>query len=112
MTTPTTTTSSTPEELNQKIARHTKWYHMVEVAPGVVTPGHNHGARTAEKLQLPEDCTGLRVLDIGARDGYFSFLLEQRGAAEVVAVDHAAQSETGFPILKEIFNSKVRWETA
>jgi tRNA (mo5U34)-methyltransferase len=106
------TTANTDDALREKIARHTNWYHKVEVAPGVVTPGHNDAALTARQLQIPEDCTGLRVLDVGARDGYFSFLCEQRGAAEVVAVDHAAESETGFPILKEIFNSKVQWHTA
>lgn len=105
-------TAFTADELRAKIARHQHWYHRVEVAPGVITPGHNDGKLTLEQMRLPDDCTGLRVLDVGARDGYFSFLCEQRGAAEVVAVDHAAPSETGFPILKEIFNSKVRWETA
>jgi tRNA (mo5U34)-methyltransferase len=45
------------------------------------------------------------VLDIGARDGYFSFECERRGA-EVVAIDSMAE-ETGFEIVKELLGSKV-----
>jgi tRNA (mo5U34)-methyltransferase len=37
-------------------------------------------------MQIPEDLTGKRVLDIGAYDGFFSFEFERRGA-EVLSVD-------------------------
>ncbi|CAN5605011.1 hypothetical protein BH10ACT11_BH10ACT11_10870 [soil metagenome] len=37
---------------------------------------------------LPDDLTGLSVLDIGAFDGFYSFLAEARGAKRVVAVDN------------------------
>ena len=87
-----------------------KWYHRVEVAPGIVTPGIRDTERMLEALRLPEDCRGLRVLDLGARDGFFSLLLEQRGA-EVVALDHVAPERTGFWVLRELFNSKVTWRT-
>jgi tRNA (mo5U34)-methyltransferase len=37
--------------------------------------------------QVPADLTGKRVLDVGAWDGYWTFLALQRGAREVVAID-------------------------
>jgi len=65
------------------------WWHSIDLGEGRVTPG----AHKLEELQenyalfgLPEDLTGLRVLDIGCWDGFYSFEAERRGA-EVVAVD-------------------------
>jgi len=81
----------------------------VEVAPGVITPGINNSYGVLENLELPEDCRGLRALDLGTRDGFFSFELEKRGAKEVIAIDHISPEKTGFPILKEIFGSKVQY---
>ncbi len=46
--------------------------------------------RMAAKLQaipLPDDFTGLRVLDVGCDHGYWCKLASDRGAAEVVGVD-------------------------
>lgn len=37
---------------------------------------------------LPESLEGRRVLDVGAFDGFYSFLAEARGAKRVVAVDN------------------------
>ena len=36
---------------------------------------------------MPDDLTGLRVLDVGAWDGYWTFEALRRGAREVVAID-------------------------
>ena len=38
-------------------------------------------------VPFPEDLTGKRVIDIGCAGGWWSYLAEERGAAEVVAVD-------------------------
>ena len=72
------------EQVRERIAAVPHWYHQIEVRPGIVTPGINDSAGTLAQLDLPQDCTGLRALDIGARDGFFSFELERRGA-QVVA---------------------------
>ncbi len=47
------------------------WHHKFEVFPGVVTPGSYDPRFMLEKLQLPEDMTGMLVLDIGPSDGFF-----------------------------------------
>jgi tRNA (mo5U34)-methyltransferase len=83
------------------------WYHRFEFAPGVVTPGINNSQIALAQLQLPNDLSGLRVLDIGARDGFFSFECERRGAAEVVSIDYVPAEQTGFLVAKQILGSQL-----
>jgi len=84
----------TPEahDLRLKVAAVPYWWHSIDLGFGVSTPG----AKTAEflagesaSLDLP-DLNGKSVLDIGAWDGFYSFLAEERGAARVVACDSVA----------------------
>lgn len=93
--------------LQEKIDSVPHWYHRFEFAPGVITPGVNYSATALSILELPKDLSGLRVLDIGARDGFFSFECERRGAAEVVPIDYMPAEQTGFPVAKEILGSKL-----
>ena len=65
------------------------WYHSIDLGHGVVTKGQSVMAEMVTETQLP-DFRGRSVLDIGAWDGYYSFLAERRGAARVVALDHYA----------------------
>jgi tRNA (mo5U34)-methyltransferase len=85
------------------------WYHQVRLPSGELTPGVQDSASILailDELGLPKDCTGKRVLDVGARDGYFSFAMEQRGA-EVVAIDHVPPDRNGFDYCKRAFGSEV-----
>src|ERR687894_926160 len=70
----------TPEEAREAISRVELWYHRIEVAPGVVTPGVHDSEAALAAMGLPERLDGKRVLDVGARDGHFSFVAEERGA--------------------------------
>ena len=63
-----------------------RWYHTIELAPGVVTPGWFDLRPIAPKV-LPERLDGMRCLDVGTFDGFWAFEMERRGAAEVVAAD-------------------------
>lgn len=63
------------------------WYHTIDLGNGVVTKGISVQETSATVLP---DVTGRSVLDIGAWDGKFSFIAEQRGARRVVALDHYA----------------------
>jgi tRNA (mo5U34)-methyltransferase len=77
------------------------WFHRIEVLPGVFTPGWSDPA--AEKLPyfgLPDDLTGMRVLDIGCAEGFFSFEAERRGAREVIGIDSFPASVRRFNIVK------------
>jgi SAM-dependent methyltransferase len=70
-----------------------KWYHLIELEDGIVTPGY------APHVQIPSlkdvhkalrsiPLEGRRVLDIGCRDGLFSFEAEKLGAREVIGIDN------------------------
>jgi tRNA (mo5U34)-methyltransferase len=75
-----------PADARRRIADHAFWYHTVDVAPGVTTPGWFDLRHVLDRLPWP-DVRGKRCLDIGTFDGFFAFELERRGAAEVVAID-------------------------
>jgi tRNA (mo5U34)-methyltransferase len=64
-----------------------EWYHTLELAPGVVTPGWFDLRPALDRVPLPDSLAGLRCLDIGTFDGFWAFEMERRGAAEVLAVD-------------------------
>src|SRR4051794_12976164 len=65
----------------------TWWYHTLELAPGLETPGYYDLRAIVPRLPLPESLTGKRCLDIGTFDGFWAFEMERRGASEVVAID-------------------------
>jgi len=64
------------------------WFHTFELAPGIYTPGiaRDHGYRL--RVLDADRFGGRSVLDVGAFDGFYSFLAEARGARRVVAVDN------------------------
>jgi tRNA (mo5U34)-methyltransferase len=74
-----------------------QWYHTLELAPGVVTPGWFDTRAVPAKLPLPDSLAGMRCLDIGTFDGFWAFEMERRGAAEVVATDVLDPREWDWP---------------
>ena len=98
-----------------------QWYHSIDLGNGIITPG----AMSLERQKpiadaIPQDLTGKSVLDIGAWDGVYSFLAEQRGASRVVSLEpnalgdsHYHQTDDGFNLAKEVLGSKVeRWSAS
>ena len=104
-----------------------RWYHAIELEPGVVTPGWIDLRAHVPAVRLPESLAGRRALDVGTFDGFWAFELERRGA-QVVGIDvdqipppdtpqhrwAAVQEElagsvpgTGFHLLKRWFGSAV-----
>ncbi|MFP5578415.1 MAG: class I SAM-dependent methyltransferase [Acidimicrobiia bacterium] len=74
------------DEIRDRIEAHPFWYHTIDVAPGVTTPGWFDLRHSLDLVPFP-DVRGKRCLDIGTYDGFYAFEMERRGAAEVVAVD-------------------------
>lgn len=101
----------TTEEARAVVATVPSWYHRIEIAPGVVTPGINDSPRVLKELALPDDLRGARALDLGTRDGFFAFELERRGA-DVLAVDYCAAEETGFAVAARALGSGVKFARA
>jgi tRNA (mo5U34)-methyltransferase len=90
-----------------------EWFHSIEVAPGLVTPGHDPTSERVQILGLPDSLAGQTVLDVGAWDGFFSFEAERRGASRVLATDSFAwsgqnwSSKAGLQLAREALGSRV-----
>jgi SAM-dependent methyltransferase len=63
------------------------WYHTFDLPGGVTTPGLFNHRNVVKKLPIPASLAGKRCLDIAASDGFWSFELARRGAAEVISLD-------------------------
>lgn len=99
------------DEIGRRIAAHGRWWHVIELAPGIVTPGDDSNRMKLpilDALGLPAGLNGVRALDVGCSDGYFTFELERRGA-EVVAIDFVPETYTGFATAREILGSKAEY---
>ncbi len=73
--------------LAEEVRRLAPWYHTFELPEGVVTEGYFDLRGVVAKLPLPDSLAGKRCLDAAACEGFWSFELARRGAAEVVSLD-------------------------
>src|SRR5713101_8887326 len=95
------------EWLGKRIKEEPYWFHRMELPGGLTTPGWSDPK--IDKLPyfgLPEKMTGMRVLDIGHAEGFFSFEAERRGAKEVLAIDSFPDSIRRFNICRSALGSK------
>jgi tRNA (mo5U34)-methyltransferase len=91
--------STTGQQANDPralIASH-QWWHTIEIAPGVITPGAWDLRAMADRVPWPESLDGARCLDIGTMDGFWAFEMERRGAADVLAIDLTDPSHMDVP---------------
>jgi tRNA (mo5U34)-methyltransferase len=93
-----------------------RWYHTIDLGRGIVTKGVDNTPLRLARLDLPASFAGRSVLDIGAWDGFFSFEVERRGAARVVAADHYSwhglgwgrgNGKAGFELARQALDSRV-----
>jgi tRNA (mo5U34)-methyltransferase len=80
---------ASPHEARAALERVPFWFHTFALnrEHGIYAPGSARDHRYRIPA-IPEDFAGMRVLDVGAFDGFYSFLAEARGARRVVAVDN------------------------
>lgn len=84
------------------------WWHRIEIAPGLVTPGlKDTPTELRERIGLPKRLDGKTVLDIGAAEGFYSFECEKRGAL-VTAVDVLPADYSGFGLVRALLGSPAR----
>jgi tRNA (mo5U34)-methyltransferase len=95
------------EWLRGQVEAEGYWFQRMELRPSLETPGWSHPA--SEKLPyfgLPDRLDGMRVLDIGCAEGFFSFEAERRGAREVIGIDSFPDSVRRFNICRAALGSK------
>jgi tRNA (mo5U34)-methyltransferase len=106
------------EEIEEHLALFPNWYHQMPVgherflrgSKGVLT------TRMVSMIQMPEDLTGKRVLDVGALDGYYAFEAAARGAEDVLCVEsytwESGDGRARFDAAAELYGLPVRGKTA
>lgn len=87
------------DQLREAVAAHS-WYHTIELAPGLETPGWFDLRPVASDI-LPSSLTGQRCLDVATFDGFWSLEMKKRGAREVVAIDILDPREWDWPVLSD-----------
>ena len=99
--------SLSDSELLEKIKKY-DFYHRISLNERVITPGINRAQihKNLEKIRSL-DFQGKKVLDIGCRDGIYSFEAEKLGADEVIGIDNDL-SKPALEFLIPYFNSKVK----
>ena len=90
-----TTVTATPEQRERVNAL--EWYHTIDLAPGLTTPGWFDTRPTASKVPMPASLAGKRCLDVGTWDGFWAFEMEKRGAESVTAIDIFDQDRWDWP---------------
>lgn len=89
----------TDSPLDQKFKQHgIRWWHSFPEFSIMGWKPASDLERELERIDLPKDMTGMKVLDVGASDGFFSFECERRGA-DVTSVETIT---TGFEKIKEL----------
>ena len=99
------------DELRTALSRY-KFYHIIQLTKNVATPGSRAyvpAQGVCMKYVNSLDLKDKRVLDVGCRDGLFSFAAERMGAAEVIGIDNDL-SVPATEFLIPFFKSKVKME--
>jgi tRNA (mo5U34)-methyltransferase len=91
----------TLNEARTLVAGVSRWHHSFEIYQGLVTPGAYDPVFLLDKMRLPADLRGLRVLDIGTSDGFFALQLARRGA-DVVAIDYRGKRDHGYYVMERL----------
>lgn len=78
--------------LERRIEELGPWFHNMELGGIRTAPEHFLGDYPAVKYRhfrasLPENMSGLNVLDIGCNAGFYSLEMKRRGAARVLGID-------------------------
>jgi len=105
------------EAIQDRVNQVPYWYHTIDFGYGITAPGHQ--ASTWDSLGrtrlLRGEIRNKTVIDVGAWDGFFSFVSERMGAARVLATDRFAWESSsfgmqGFLAARDLLDSKVEYK--
>ncbi len=88
--------SLTVNEVEKRIVELGPWFHNISLLGVQTAPDHFLGDYPSIKWRnfqhaIPDDLSGMSVLDIGCNGGFYSIEMKRRGAARVLGVDHDPQ---------------------
>ena len=101
-------------EIRQLVDTVPVWFQPIRLGPLVAPAICDVGYMEWKASAIPDDLTAKSVLDVGASDGYYSFLAEARGATKVVAIDKyegykQMDPNQAFRVAKTVLNSDVEY---
>jgi 2-polyprenyl-3-methyl-5-hydroxy-6-metoxy-1,4-benzoquinol methylase len=90
-----------PSEIREESAFKRPWYYRLELAPDLHTDGPPRWSVAQTRALLRrvdiesggDDGSGARCLDVGIQEGLVTFLLERRGASEIVGYDRVLRTD-------------------
>ena len=95
--------------LKDKIKQYS-FYHRIKLEENIYTrdfENEHFSHRKIEERISKLDFKDKKVLDIGCRDGFFSFYAEKKGAKEIIGIDNNI-SKGAIEFLIPYFNSRVK----
>lgn len=98
-------------ELAERLS-HYSFYHVIPLTPTLSTPGIERfvpGQAKVLRILRSLDLEGKRILDVGCRDGLYSFEAEKAGASEIIGIDNDL-SRGAVELIIPWLRSKVRME--
>jgi tRNA (mo5U34)-methyltransferase len=81
------------------------WFHTMDLNGTIVKGRVSMEAERWVSQVIPNNLEGKKVLDIGAFDGYYSFLCEKRGAT-VTAIDVDPTHQANFELARKCLDCK------
>jgi tRNA (mo5U34)-methyltransferase len=90
------TAATSSDFIESRVRELGQWFHNIDLHGVQTAPEHFLGDYPAVKWRrfahaIPEDLTGLTVLDVGCNGGFYAIEMKRRGAAQVLAVDTDAR---------------------
>ena len=84
------------DEIQRRVDELGPWFHNILLNDVQTAPHHFLGNYPSVKWQgfqdaIPQDLSGLSVLDIGCNGGFYSIEMKRRGAKRVLGIDHDEQ---------------------
>lgn len=105
------------EVVQDRVQQVPYWYHTLDFGYGITAPGHQVDTWDAlgRTRLLKGDVRNKSVIDVGAWDGFFSFVCERIGASRVLATDQFAWESPsfgmqGFLTARELLGSNVEFK--
>ena len=83
-------------DLRSRVREAGPWYHTLALGGDVVTEGMFDLRPFVPRYGLPDDLSGMRVLDVGTFDGFWAFEMERRGAS-VTSLDLDRTQQLDWP---------------